>query len=168
MSGVRHNVSIHDSSAPLRSDRASPPWTNITRRPHALRWTFILPSKKRGHNATPSKEGALELGSVRGVCLGEASASTHRMKNLSLVLAALLLSTGVAAAQNAPAPRLDGEGINMDAAPPPTAEPHHPADPLAPHTANPPKVGTTTGEALKDDRFPADRGDTRPVPNAPK
>jgi len=89
------------------------------------------------------------------------------MRNLSLALAALLLSLGVAAAQNAPAPRIDGEGINMDAAPPPTAEPHHPADPLAPNTANPPNVGTTTGQAPKDDRFPADRGDTRPVPNAP-
>jgi hypothetical protein len=90
------------------------------------------------------------------------------MKNLSLVLAALLLSTGAAAAQNAPAPRLDGEGINMDAAPPLAAEPYHPADPLGPNTAHPPKVGTTTGEALKDDRLPADRGDTRPVPDAPK
>jgi hypothetical protein len=90
------------------------------------------------------------------------------MRNLSLALAALLLSVSVAAAQNAPAPRIDGEGINMDAAPPPTAEPHHPADLLAPNTANPPNVGTTTGQAPKDDRFPADRGDTRPVPNAPK
>ena len=92
------------------------------------------------------------------------------MRNLSLALAVLLLSVSVsvAAAQNAPAPRIDGEGINMDAAPPPTAEPHHPADPLAPNTANPPNVGTTTGQAPKDDRFPADRGDTRPVPNAPK
>jgi hypothetical protein len=44
-------------------------------------------------------------------------------------LAALLLSVSVAAARNAPAPRIDGEGVNMDAAPPPTAEPHHPADP---------------------------------------
>jgi hypothetical protein len=123
--------------------------------------------KKRA-TCNSSKEGALELGSVRSVCLTGGNASTLRMKNLSLVLAALLLSTGLAAAQNPPAPRLDGEGINMDAAPPPTAEPHHPADPLAPNTANPPKVGTTTGEALKDDRFPADRGDTRPVPNAPK
>ena len=60
------------------------------------------------------------------------------MRNLSLALAALLLGVSVAAAQNAPAPRIDGEGINMDAAPPPTAEPHHPADPLAPNTANPP------------------------------
>jgi hypothetical protein len=92
----------------------------------------------------------------------------HQMRNLSLALAAMLLSTSIAAAQNAPAPRIDGEGINMDAAPPPTKEPHHPADPLAPNTANPPNPGTTTGQAPKDDRFPADRGDTRPVPNAPK
>ena len=99
---------------------------------------------------------------------GEVNARMHPMRNLSLALAALLLSVIIAAAQNAPAPRIDGEGINMDAAPPPTKEPHHPADLLAPNTANPPKVGTTTGEALKDDRFPADRGDTRPVPNAPK
>ena len=92
----------------------------------------------------------------------------HPMRNLSLALAALLLSVIIAAAQNAPAPRIDGEGINMDAAPPPTKEPHHPADLLAPNTANPPNAGTTTGQAPKDDRFPADRGDTRPVPNAPK
>jgi hypothetical protein len=81
------------------------------------------------------------------------------MRNLSLGLAALLLSVSVAAAQNAPAPRIDGEGINMDAAPAPTKEPHHPADLLAPNTANPPTPGTTTGQAPKDDRFPADRGD---------
>jgi hypothetical protein len=49
------------------------------------------------------------------------------MRNLSLALAALLLSASIAAAQNAPAPRIDGEGINMDAAPAPTKEPHHPA-----------------------------------------
>jgi hypothetical protein len=92
----------------------------------------------------------------------------HRIRNLSLALAALLLSVMIAAAQNAPAPRIDGEGINMDAAPPPTKEPYHPADLLAPNTANPLNAGTTTGQAPKDDRFPADRGDTRPVPNAPK
>jgi hypothetical protein len=63
----------------------------------------------------------------------------------SLAFAALLLSASVAASQNAPAPRTDGEGINMDAVPPPTAEPHHPADPLAPNTANPPNVRATTG-----------------------
>ena len=51
----------------------------------------------------------------------------------------------------------------MDAAPPPTDEPHQPADPLAPNTANPPNVRATTAQAPKDDRFPADRGDTRPV-----
>ena len=123
--------------------------------------------KKRA-TCNSSKEGALELGSVRSVCLTGGNASTLRMKNLSLVLAALLLSVMIAAAQNAPAPRIDGEGINMDAAPPPTKEPYHPADLLAPNTANPPNAGTTTGQAPKDDRFPADRGDTRPVPNAPK
>jgi hypothetical protein len=90
------------------------------------------------------------------------------MRNISIAFAALLLSAGVAAAQNAPTPRTDGEGINMDAVPPPTAEPRHPADPLAPDTANSPSVRATTGQAPKDDRFPADRGDTRPVPNAPK
>jgi hypothetical protein len=90
------------------------------------------------------------------------------MTNISLAFAALVLSANVGAAQNAPAPRIDGEGINMNALPPPTAEPHHPADPLAPNTANAPNVRATTGEAPKDDRFPADRGDTRPVPNAPK
>jgi hypothetical protein len=99
---------------------------------------------------------------------GEVNARMHRMKNLSLALAALLLSVIVATAQNAPAPRIDGEGINMDAPPPPTKEPHHPADPFAPNTANPPSAGTTIGQAPKDDRFPADRGDTRPVPNALK
>ena len=63
----------------------------------------------------------------------EINARMHRMRNLSLALAALLLSVSVAAAQNAPAPRIDGEGINMDAAPPLTKEPHHPADLLAPN-----------------------------------
>jgi hypothetical protein len=90
------------------------------------------------------------------------------MTNISLAFAALLLSVSVAAAQNAPAPRIDGEGINMDAPPPPTPEPRHPADPFAPNTSNAPALGTTTGQALKDERFPADRGDARPVPNAPK
>ena len=56
-------------------------------------------------------------------------------RNISLAFAALLLSASVAASQNAPAPRTDGEGINMDAVPPTTAEPHHPADPLSPNTA---------------------------------
>ena len=63
-------------------------------------------------------------------------------------------------------PRIDGEGINMDAPPPPTREPSHPADGYAPKASNP--SAATTGQAPKDDRFPADRGDTRPVPNAPK
>lgn len=90
------------------------------------------------------------------------------MKNITHALLALLVSVNFAAAQNAPAPRIDGEGINMDAKPPPTAEPHHPAAPLAPNTANPPNVRATTDQAPKDDRFPADRGDTRPVPGASK
>jgi hypothetical protein len=60
-------------------------------------------------------------------------------RNISLAFAALLLSASVAASQNAPAPRTDGEGINMDAVPPTTAEPHHPADPLSPNTADPPQ-----------------------------
>jgi hypothetical protein len=38
-----------------------------------------------------------------------------------LGLAAMLLSASIAAAQNAPAPRIDGEGINMDAGGPSTA-----------------------------------------------
>jgi hypothetical protein len=90
------------------------------------------------------------------------------MNNIFLAFAALLLGASVGTAQSAPAPRIDGEGINMNATPPPTAEPQHPADPLAPNTANSPNVRATTDQAPKDDRFPADRGDTRLVPNAPK
>ena len=90
------------------------------------------------------------------------------MRNMYLALAALLISGSVAAAQTSTSPRLDGEGINMDRAPPPTPEPSHPADPLAPNPSNPAALGTTTGQALRDDRLPADRGDTRPVPNAPE
>jgi hypothetical protein len=56
----------------------------------------------------------------------------------------------------------------MDRPPPLTPEPSHPADPLGPNTSNPAVLGTTTGQAPRDDRLPADRGDTRPVPNAPK
>jgi hypothetical protein len=78
----------------------------------------------------------------------------------------LAMSGGLAAAQTSTAPRVDGEGINMDAAPPPAREPSHPADGYAPKASNP--SAATTGQAPKDDRFPADRGDTRPVPNAPK
>ena len=90
------------------------------------------------------------------------------MRNMYLALAALLISGSVAAAQTPTSPRLDGEGINMDRPPPPTPEPGHPADPLAPNTSHPAARGTTTGQAPRDDRLPADRGDTRPVPNAPK
>ena len=78
----------------------------------------------------------------------------------------VVVSGSVAAAQTATAPRIDGEGINMDAPPPPTREPSHPADGYAPKASNP--SAATTGQAPTDDRFPADRGDTRPVPNAPK
>ena len=87
------------------------------------------------------------------------------MRAMSLALVTLVVSGSVAAAQTATAPRLDGEGINMDA-PPPTREPSHPADGYAPKASNP--SAATTGQARKDDRFPADRGNTRPVPNAPK
>ena len=88
------------------------------------------------------------------------------MRAMSLALVTLVVSGSVAAAQTATAPRIDGEGINMDAPPPPTREPSHPADGYAPKASNP--SAATTGQAPKDSRFPADRGDTRPVPNAPK
>ena len=39
---------------------------------------------------------------------------------MSLALVTLVVSGSVAAAQTATAPRIDGEGINMDAPPPPT------------------------------------------------
>jgi hypothetical protein len=90
------------------------------------------------------------------------------MRTMHLAFAALLISGSVAVAQNPTNPRIDGEGINMDAAPPLTAEPSHPADSLAPSTSNPAAPGPTTGQAPKDGRLPAARGDTRPVPNAPK
>jgi hypothetical protein len=90
------------------------------------------------------------------------------MKTISLALAALVMSGSIAAAQTSTAPRIDGEGINMDAPPAPAPEPRHPADGFAPNTLNPPNVGATTGQAPKDDRLPADRGNTHPVPNAPK
>jgi hypothetical protein len=88
------------------------------------------------------------------------------MRAISLALLTVVMSASLAAAQTSTAPRIDGEGINMDAPPPPTREPSHPADGYAPKTSNP--SAATTGQAPKDDRFPADRGDTRPVPNAPK
>ena len=91
------------------------------------------------------------------------------MRNVYLALAALLIGGSVAAAQTPTGPRLDGEGINMDQSPPLAPEPSHPADALAPNTSNPAIRGTTTGQAPpRDDPLPADRGDTRPVPNAPK
>jgi hypothetical protein len=90
------------------------------------------------------------------------------MRTMSLVLATLVISGSIAVAQTSTAPRLDGEGINLDAPPPRAVEPSHPADGYAPKAANPPNLEATTGQAPKDDRFPADRGDTRPVPNAPK
>jgi len=76
------------------------------------------------------------------------------------------MSGSLTTAQTSTAPRIDGEGINMDAPQPPTREPSHPADGYAPKASTP--SAATTGQAPKDDRFPADRGDTRPVPNAPK
>jgi hypothetical protein len=92
------------------------------------------------------------------------------MRTMYLVVAALLISGGIAAAQtsNPRTDRIDGEGINMDAPAPLTSEPSHPADPLMPNPSNPSAQGTTTGQAPKDERLPADRGDTRPVPNAPR
>ena len=89
------------------------------------------------------------------------------MRLMFLALVMMVMSGSLAAAQTSTAPRIDGEGINMDAPPPPQREPSHPADGYAPKTSNP--SAATTGQAPKnDDRFPADRGDTRPVPNAPK
>jgi hypothetical protein len=90
------------------------------------------------------------------------------MRTMSLALAALVMSGSIAAAQTSTAPRIDGEGINMDAPSPPAREPSHPADGFAPNTSNPPNLGATTGQAPKDDRLPTDRGDTRPVTNSPK
>ena len=88
------------------------------------------------------------------------------MRVMSLAIVLIVMSGGLAAAQTSTAPRIDGEGINMDAPPPPQREPSHPADGWTPKASNP--SAATTGQAPKDDRFPADRGDTRPVPNAPK
>ncbi len=88
------------------------------------------------------------------------------MRAMSLALVMMAMSGSLAAAQISTAPRIDGEGINMDAPPPPQREPSHPADGYAPKASNP--SSATTGQAPKDDRFPADRGDTRPFPNAPK
>ena len=88
------------------------------------------------------------------------------MRAMSLALLTLVMSGTLAAAQTSTTPRIDGEGINMDAPPPPAREPSHPADGYAPKSSNP--SAATTGQSPKDERFPADRGDTRPVPNAPK
>ena len=59
------------------------------------------------------------------------------MRAMSLALVTLVVSGSVAAAQTVTAPRIDGEGINMDAPPPPTREPSHPADGYAPKASNP-------------------------------
>jgi hypothetical protein len=88
------------------------------------------------------------------------------MRTMSLALVTLVMSGSLVAAQTSTTPRIDGEGINMDAPPPRAREPSHPADGYAPKASDP--SAATTGQAPKDDRFPADRGDTRPVPNAPK
>jgi hypothetical protein len=50
------------------------------------------------------------------------------MRATSLALLTLVMSASLAAAQTSTTPRIDGEGINMDAPPPPTREPSHPAD----------------------------------------
>jgi hypothetical protein len=89
------------------------------------------------------------------------------MRVMFFALITLVMSGSLVAAQTSTAPRIDGEGIDMDANPPPAREPSHPADGYAPKAASP--SAATTGQApKKDDRFPADRGDTRPVPNAPR
>jgi hypothetical protein len=54
------------------------------------------------------------------------------MRGFSYILLILLTSGSISAAQNSGTPRVDSEGINMDAAPPPTAQPYRPADALAP------------------------------------
>jgi hypothetical protein len=88
------------------------------------------------------------------------------MRPMCLALVTLVMSGSLAAAQTSTAPRIDGEGINMDAPQPPTREPSHPADGYAPKASNP--SAATTGQAPKDDaRFP-DRRDPRPAPNTPK
>ena len=88
------------------------------------------------------------------------------MRAMILAAITLVMSGSLVVAQTSTAPRIDGEGINMDAPPPPMREPSHPADGYAPKASNP--SAATTGQAPKDDRFPADPGETRPVPNAPK
>jgi hypothetical protein len=90
------------------------------------------------------------------------------MRGFPFILVVLLSTIGISAAQNAASPRLDSEGNQMDATPPQTTQPHHPADALAPNTPKSPNAGSTTGQAPRDERFPADRGETRPVPSAPK
>jgi hypothetical protein len=90
------------------------------------------------------------------------------MRGFPFILVVLLSTISMSAAQNAASPRLDSEGNQMDAAPPQTTEPHRPGDALAPNIPNSPNTGSTTGQAPRDDRFPADRGETRPVPSAPK
>jgi len=55
------------------------------------------------------------------------------MRTMSLAPAALVMSGSIAAAQTSTAPRIDGEGINMDT--PPAREPSHPADGFAPNTS---------------------------------
>jgi hypothetical protein len=89
------------------------------------------------------------------------------MRVMFFALITLVMSGSLVAAQTSTAPRIDGEGINMDANPPPTREPSHPADGYAPKASSP-SAATTGQTPKKDDRFPADRGDTRPVPNAPR
>ena len=87
------------------------------------------------------------------------------MRTMSLALVTLVVSGSVAAAQTATAPRIDGEGIKMDAPPPPTREPSHPADGYAPK-ARPVCCDDRSGP--KGLLFPRRSRHTRPVPNAPK
>jgi hypothetical protein len=53
------------------------------------------------------------------------------MRGFPFILVVLLSTIGISAAQNAASPRLD----RMDATPPQTTQPHHPADALAPNIA---------------------------------
>ncbi len=64
------------------------------------------------------------------------------MRVMSLALVTLVMGGSLAAAQTSTAPRIDGEGINMDA-PLPAREPRHPADGYAPKASNP--SAATTG-----------------------
>jgi hypothetical protein len=91
------------------------------------------------------------------------------MRGFIFTSVVLLSTIAISAAQNSATPRLDSEGNNMDAALPPSAQPRQPADPVTP-SPDRPANGTTgsAGQGPQDERFPADRGNSRPVPSAPK